>query len=122
MQRAIVAGGRGLRVSDAMRDWARFRWFELPVYATLRARCCPSAPPIEVPRSSPACPPPGVAIGALGAAAADPAADLDGPMRQYKRVISCLVETGEFPAFGQSGPLGGGEESTFRAFVERGRR
>jgi hypothetical protein len=41
-------------------------------------------------------------------------------IRAYRKAVSCLVEVGDFPAYGRDGPIGGGEESAFRMFAERG--
>ena len=121
LRRAIVAGGRGARISEAMREWSRYRWYELPVYATVRARCCPGAPPVEPPAISTTCAAPRETLNAVAAAAAS-GTDLEPALRQYRRLVSCLMESGDFPAFGQEGPIGGGEEASYRAVVARGKR
>ncbi|MCC6645124.1 MAG: hypothetical protein IT374_06080 [Polyangiaceae bacterium] len=122
MQRAVVAGGRGLRVTEGMRDWARYRWFQYPVLLTLRNACCPSPAKLELPRGSPACPSATESITPLSEAAARRGGDLEAPIRQLRRMASCMAETGDAAFFALEGPMSGGEESLFRAFVERGRR
>ena len=103
-----------------MLEWARFGWFELPVYATLRASCCADAPPIDVPRLvGSGCAPPRDPIQALGGATAT-GGDLAGAIRAYRKAVSCLVEVGDFPAYGREGPIADGEETAFRVFAERG--
>jgi hypothetical protein len=119
---AIVAGGKGKRVTPAMHEWARLGWFELPVYAALRASCCEGAPPIDLPRlAASSCTPPRDPVQALGAAAAA-GGDLTSAIRAYRKAVSCLVEVGDFPAYGREGPIADGEETAFRAFAERGAR
>lgn len=122
MQRAVVAGGRGLRVTEGMRDWARYRWFQYPVLLTLRQACCPNPIKLELPRGSPACPSATESITPLGLAAAQRDGDLEAPIRQLRRMASCMAETGDASFFALEGPMGGGEETLFRAFVARGRR
>jgi hypothetical protein len=122
LRRAIVAGGKGRRLTEGMREWSSYGWFELPVYATVRARCCPGAPPIDVPRVlGSTCTVPDRAIHELGIAAAE-GAELQAPIRTYRKLVACLVEEGDSPAYGQSGPIGGAEETWFRALVARGRK
>jgi hypothetical protein len=95
-------------------------WFELPVYATLRAGCCPGAPPIELPQVlGSTCAPPGDAIHALGVATAE-GGDVTAAIRAYRKNVSCLVETGSSLAYGQRGPIDPAEEPAFRAFAGRG--
>jgi len=120
LRRAIVTGARAKSVTPAMVQWASLGWFELPVYATLRAQCCQGAPPIDLPHpAGSSCEPPRDALQALGVATAA-GGDLTGPIRAYRKAVSCLVEVGDFPAYGRDGPIGGAEETAFRAFAERG--
>jgi hypothetical protein len=122
LRRAIVAGGKGKKLTEGMREWSSYGWFELPVYATLRARCCSGAAPIDVPRVlGSTCTVPDRAIHELGIAAAE-GAELAPPIRTYRKLVACLVEEGDSPAYGQSGPIGGAEETWFRALVARGRK
>jgi hypothetical protein len=122
LRRAILAGGKGKKITEAMKEWQRFGWFEVPVFATLRARCCPGAPSVEVTRvPASSCAPPHDAVHALAVATAQ-GGDVAGAIRSYRKVVSCLVEVGDFPAYGQPGPIGIAEEPAFRAFAERGAR
>jgi hypothetical protein len=121
LHRAILAGGKGKRITEAMREWGTYGWFELPVVATLHARCCPDGSPLEVPRApSSSCPSPSDAIQALATTTAT-GGDVPAAVRAYRKVVSCLVEVGDYPAFGQPGAIGTAEEPAFRAFAERGR-
>jgi serine/threonine protein kinase len=122
LRRAIVAGGRGARITEAMREWSRYRWYELPVLTTVRARCCPGAPPVEIPSVSAACSARRSSVQAVASAAAGEAGDIDPSLREYRRFVSCVMESGDFPAFGQDGPIGAGEEAAFRALVARGKK
>ena len=122
LRRAIVAGGRGARISEAMREWSRYRWYELPVLTTVRARCCPGAAPVEVPTVSAACASRRSSVFAVASAAAGDGGELDGALREYRRFVACLMESGDFPAFGQDAPIGAGEEAAFRALVARGKK
>jgi hypothetical protein len=120
LHRAILAGGKGKRITEAMREWGTFGWFELPVVATLHARCCPDGLPLEAPRApSSSCPSPGDAIQALATTTAT-GGDVAAAIRAYRKVVSCLVEVGDYPAYGQPGAIGTAEEPAFRAFAERG--
>jgi serine/threonine protein kinase len=122
LRRAIVAGGRGARISEAMREWSRYRWYELPVLTTVRARCCPGAAPVEVPTVCAACASRRSSVYAVASAAAGDGGELDGALREYRRFVACLMESGDFPAFGQDAPIGAGEEAAFRALVARGKK
>jgi hypothetical protein len=122
LHRAIVAGGKGQRITEAMREWTTFGWFELPVLATLRASCCPRAAPLQMPRVlGSTCPPPDEALAALATAAAGEG-DVDAAIRAYRKSVACVVEHGEAVAYGQRAPIGGAEEPAFRALLGRGRR
>ena len=50
----LVTAGAGTSTLG-MKEWAKLEWYELAVYAALRGGCCPSAPPIDLPRSDPPC-------------------------------------------------------------------
>lgn len=54
MRARIVMGSRGV-LTPGMDEWARLGWYELVVWATLRAGCCPGVPVIEIPESEPPC-------------------------------------------------------------------
>jgi hypothetical protein len=98
-----------------MREWSQLRWFEIPALVTLRSRCCPGAI-TDLPTVSAACPGFPEAVNALATAAVS-GADLDEPVRAYRKVVSCLSNTGDSASFGQDGAMTGGEDTTFRAFV-----
>jgi hypothetical protein len=75
---------------------------------------------LEVPRApSSSCPSPRDAIQALATATAT-GGDVSAAIRGYRKVVSCLVEVGDYPAYGQQGAIGTAEEPAFRAFAERG--
>jgi hypothetical protein len=122
LRRAILAGGKNKKVTDAMYEWGRFGWFELPLYATLREKCCPGAPPVEMAKVvGSTCAPPHEAVQALATVTAQ-GGDVGPPIRVFRKAVSCLVEVGDFPAYGQPGPIGLTEEPAFRAFAARGQR
>lgn len=121
LQRALVAGSRGRGITPGMREYALYRWFELPAAATLRAACCPNATPSPAPKLSGACSSPTETVWTLALAAATKGADLEVPVRQYRRMAACMLGSGEAGVVGQTDAMTGGEETAFRALVERGR-
>ena len=119
LRRTIIAGAGGRAVTPAMNEYVRYHWFELPVYATLRASCCAPAA-LEIPPAL-KCASPAPAIEALAAAAAAHAS-LDEPVRAYRKIIECLVGRGEQSLYGETEGVRGGQETAFRAFAARGER
>ncbi len=104
-----------------MHEYALYHWFELPAVALLRAACCPHPSAPVAPRISGACSSPSETIWGLALTAASKDADLDPSLGQYRRMVTCVLGSGEAGLFGLTDAMTGSEEATFRALVQRSR-
>jgi hypothetical protein len=119
----IVRGGSGQqRVTDAMREWAVMGWFDMAAFATVRARCCPSAPPLVTPVVS-TCTPLHEVLANLGARATSGAAPDDPKVVEaidgYTAAVRCVLHAGASNRFGDYQPLQGGEEAAYKKTLAR---
>ncbi len=121
---ALVIAGTHRPVSDGMREWAMLGWYEMAAFAVMRARCCPGAAPLVLPKPLGACAPLDDALNALGAAAARRAdqATLDEALGAFTKSVSCVVRSGGANLFGAYPTPRGGEDTTFRKTLARAAR
>jgi len=123
LKKHVVLGAPSKFVSDAMREWALLGWYELATFAVMRAECCPSPAPLELPPSPESCGRLDKALDVLGAAGAkatgpeDPA--LEAAMKGYTDAVSCLARASGTSVFGYTGAPKGGEETAFRKILGR---
>jgi hypothetical protein len=109
-------------MSDGMREWALLGWYELPAVALLRARCCPSAPPLALPDAR-GCSPVADVLGAIASAAAAAEGPADKALQKavdgYTSETYCAVRSGIAHRFGRRDKPEGGEDTTFARFLAR---
>jgi hypothetical protein len=115
----LVRAGRG-GVSPGMQQWGQLGWYAMPLFATMRADCCASAPPLWVPLGSRECDIE-TPLAALARAAADDV-PLEAALEAYHEAVTCLVRQGLASAFEQSRLPSPIERQTFVAAVKRRRR
>jgi hypothetical protein len=114
---ALVNASNGLAVTPAMRLWSGLGWYGLAGYATLRAACCPDAPPIELPTPGEGCDPMGPILDQLGKQAIV-GTDVDASIAKFHATVSCEVEQRRAAAFWQKRRPGGAEPTLFRGLVQ----
>jgi hypothetical protein len=120
----LVQAARNRGVSDATREWAVLGWYEMAAFSVLRAHCCPSPPPLDLPEtSSKRCAPLDRVLNELTEAVAassdpeDPA--VEKAARGFTRTVQCVVRVGEASRYGRVGKPDGGEETAFRKTLAR---
>ncbi len=127
-----IKGGAGIRtqlvrarknMSDGMKEWALLGWYELAAFSVLRAHCCPSAPPLQLPELPRGCTPVPEALGAIAAAAAATTDPDDKALKKavdaYTDDVHCINRAGIAARFGRVGNPQGGEDTTFTRFLGR---
>jgi hypothetical protein len=103
-----------------MKEWALLGWYELAAFSVIRARCCPSPPPLQLPEVRGCTPVPDLLAGISAAAAAttDPADKaLKKAVDAYTSNVYCIVRSGIAARFGRVGNPQGGEDTTFMRFL-----
>jgi hypothetical protein len=114
----LVRSHRNL--SEGMKEWALLGWYEPAAFSVIRARCCPSAPPLQLPEVRGCTPVPDLLAGISTAAAAtrDPADKaLKKAVDAYTSNVYCIVRSGIAARFGRVGNPQGGEDTTFMRFL-----
>lgn len=117
---AIVRAGKN-RVSEGMHEWALMGFFQFASLATLRGRCCPSPEKLELAAPPGSCESLGDAMEGLEKSVRDNAgtAGLDAAVGRFDQSVRCALRSKQEKAFGDFGPLGGGEETSFRKTLAR---
>lgn len=119
----VIRAARG-GVTDAMREWAVMGWYEYAAFASMKGRCCPSAPKIVLPSTSGLCAPMDDALNKIsdvskpGASEADQEAALKG----YRESLLCIARGGQHGVFGPYDPPSGGQDTAFMKTFARTRR
>jgi serine/threonine-protein kinase len=101
LRNAVIAGIRRTSSKAAMREWNQLGWYELAVFATLRAKCCASPPALDTATSFKQCKL-DVVLTALGTAAAE--ADDEAVAKavdDFQSAVACLVRNGAARRFKQ---------------------
>ncbi len=118
LHRNLVVAGAG-NVTEGMREWATLGWYELGVTAVVRVRCCPDAPPVNLPsHSSDVCRPMPTALAAV---AREPfgAADVADRAGTLAADIRCLYLNGIPRPYHYGVQPSGENRLTFEAFLTR---
>ncbi len=118
----VVKAGTG-RVSGGMKEWAILGHYGIAAFASIRARCCPSAVPLEVPELPATCDSMGAALEAVGRASVAGASDDDATAATegFRKSLSCALRGGPKNLFGDHPAPGGGETTTFKKTLDRAR-
>lgn len=120
--RSAVVRGAGATLTASMKQWAVLGWYELPAFAAMQARCCPSPPPLELPPHPELCKAIGPALDGLARAVADPAtpaASRDEALQAYADAVQCITRARAHKVFGQPGAPDGGASTAFRTVAEQ---
>jgi serine/threonine-protein kinase len=118
LHRVLVVAAAG-KVSEGMKEWATLGWYELGVAAIIRIRCCPDAPPINLPSySSAACKPMPTALAAVGREPMSPG-DVPDRAGALAADIRCLYLNGIPRPYHYGVQPSGSNRLTFEAFLTR---
>jgi len=117
---AEIVLGKGHRdTTPAMREWDKLGWFQMAMFAVVRASCCEAAAPLQSGLSDDACQLDGALIAIGEAVAHGGEDDFAVAVARYLDAIRCLVNSHYAYAFGEKGPPASREHP---AFEEAGRR
>lgn len=116
----VVKAGKN-RVSEGMHEWALMGFYQFASLATLRGRCCPSPRKLELAAPPGSCESLGGAMEGLEKSVREKAetASLDAAIGRFDQSVRCALRSKQEKAFGDFGPLGGGEETAFRKTLAR---
>lgn len=112
----IVKAGLG-DVTEGMRFWAGLGWYEMAAFSVLRARCCPSRPPVKY-RFPLACPIDQALRDLEAALEKRDAAATSKALDDYRARAICLDRVGQSGSLGQATPPGSGRKQV-EALVKR---
>jgi hypothetical protein len=109
-------------ISDGMKEWALLGWYEMAAFSVVRARCCPSASPLQLPEVH-GCAPMADVLAGITAAAAATADPEDKALKKavdaYTDAVHCFVRSGNASRFGRVRNPQGGEDTTFMRFLSQ---
>jgi eukaryotic-like serine/threonine-protein kinase len=116
----LVAGSHG-RMTDGMKEWGILGIYEIAAMAAMRGRCCPDAPALEVAGPPGTCAPLSTSLGAINVAShtGGSAMDLDTAVATFDKDVRCVIRAQQTQAFGDYGPLGGGEGTALEKTIQR---
>jgi hypothetical protein len=114
---ALVNASNGLAVTPAMRMWSALGWYGMAGYATLRAACCPDAPPIELPPPATGCAAMGPILDELGRSAIT-GSGVEPAIERFQAAVSCEITQRRAAVFWQKGRPGGAEPTTLRGLIQ----
>jgi hypothetical protein len=104
-----------------MRKWVQLAWYEMMAYSLLRARCCPSVPPLEW-KFELSCPVDEPLLRFEKAVKARDNDAIDEVLLDYGEEIRCLSRFGQAPNFNQGAPPGSGVEIVMELLERAGVR
>jgi serine/threonine-protein kinase len=115
----VVLGKGHREVTPAMREWDQLGWFQMAMFAVVRATCCETAPPLERTPGAGACEFDG-ALMALGEAVTYGGEDdCSAAVDRYLAAIQCLVDAHYANAFGEKGAATPRQRRAFDAVSQR---
>jgi eukaryotic-like serine/threonine-protein kinase len=119
----LVKAAKNRGVSDATKEWAVLGWYEMAAFTVIRAQCCPSPPPLELPKEPGSCTPLAKALNELGDAVAATTGPgdraLEKSVKRFARSIQCTVRVGAASRYGRRGKPDGGEQTGFKKTLAR---
>jgi len=116
LRKAVIVGIRKTSSKPAMREWNQLGWYELAVFATLRAKCCAASPRLNTATGFKQCRL-DAALIALGTVASE--ADEDGVAKaidDFQAAVTCMVRHGAARGFKQ--PSARPKASAVAAFLK----
>lgn len=117
LRTAIVFGGGQTQVTEAMKLMSRVGWYDMPIYAVVRAGCCPEAKALELP-------PPVEGCADMGQALREIAKNVlarqsfDEPLERYGKAANCEVAANRAYLFRHNGRPQFYQETAFRELVK----
>ena len=117
----LVVNASGGRLTGGMKEWAVLGIFELAAISAMRGQCCPGAEPLTVPEPGGSCTKLAESMQAIENAARPgaPVSDLDAAVARFDQDARCIIRAEQVKAFGDYGPLGGGEAATLDKTLQR---
>jgi serine/threonine protein kinase len=114
---AIVHGGAGTQITEAMKLFSRIGWYDMAAFAVARGGCCTDAKPIELPPPVEGCADMGQALReiAQNVLASQP---FDEPAERYNKAINCEVAANRAYLFRHTGRMMAYQETAFRDLVK----
>jgi eukaryotic-like serine/threonine-protein kinase len=115
---AVVASApKTAGATDAMKLFSRIGWYDMAVFAVVRAGCCPDAKALELPEASKSCGSMAEALQDVGkeVVANHPAEE---SLKKYTAAISCELKLGRGPLFRKAEHPAGGEDTAFLELVK----
>jgi hypothetical protein len=118
-QKLALAGGGAS--TAGMKEWSQLQWHRLPAYAMIRAGCCATAAPLELPAPVARCPSVTAALNALGASPARRPTDISTQLAAFRAAADCAVRNAD-AAYSSYIPHAVADSSAlFDRFVQRNR-
>ncbi len=110
----LVVNASGGRLTGGMKEWGMLGIFELAAIAAMRGHCCPDAETLVVPEVGGSCSKLGDSLMAITSASRPgaSASDLTAAVARFDEDARCIIRAAQTKAFGDYGPLGGGEGTT----------
>jgi hypothetical protein len=114
---AVVKGGAGTQITDAMKLFSRIGWYDMAAFAVARGGCCADAEPIELPVPIEGCADMGQALReiAKNVLASQP---FDEPAERYNKAINCEVGANRAYLFRHTGRMQHYQELAFRDLIK----
>jgi hypothetical protein len=118
-QKLALAGGGAW--TAGMKEWSQLQWHGLPAYAMIRAGCCATAAPLELPAPVAGCPSVSAALNALGASPARRPTDISTQLAAFRAAADCAMRNAD-AAYSSYAPHAVTDSSApFDRFVRRSR-
>jgi serine/threonine protein kinase len=115
MRVALVRGAGPNRLTDAMNQWSRLRWFGMAGFQVVRLACCRDTSAIELPEP-PGCGPAAPVVERL-ADAIHEHLPMEEALGEYRKHMTCQSFHGRMAKFGVDTQFGGGQEEAFLALL-----
>jgi hypothetical protein len=120
MTEIVVKAGAG-HVTDGMKEWSVLGFHKIAAVATLRGRCCPSAPALQIAAAPGSCDPLGDVLADVSAASRAGVSDdeIEAAASRFDKDARCIVRSGQTGRFGGYEKIDGGETTAFEKFMRR---
>jgi hypothetical protein len=119
----LVVKAGASRVSGGMKEWAVLGHFGIAAFASIRARCCPSRTPLELPNTPAKCEPLSDALRTIEDVSKEGAedAEVDQAVKAFRQSLLCVLKSGPKNVLGDHPNPGGGEGTTLMKTLDRAR-
>jgi hypothetical protein len=115
--RVAVVAGSGGQVTDAMRTFGKVGWYDMALWAVVRAGCCDDAAAITAPEPSANCTRLDESLTQVGTAATG-GQNLDEALRGYDAAVRCEASAGKLATYRQKIAPQAADQAAFREFVK----